>query len=43
MLKNSPEPIKLTTVDPKAKEMIRDMKQYKDSARVNVRDTVGKD
>jgi hypothetical protein len=43
MLKNSPEPIKLTTVDPRAKEMIRDMKQYKDSTRVNVRDTVGKD
>lgn len=43
MLKNSPEPIKLTTVDPQAREMIRDMKQYKDSARVNVKDTIGKD
>ena len=43
MLKNSPEPIKLTTMDPKAKDMIRDMKSYKDYIRVNVRDTVGKD
>lgn len=43
MLKNSPEPIKLTTVDPKAKDMIRDIKQYNDSTRVNVKDTVGKD
>jgi hypothetical protein len=43
MLKNSPEPIKLTTVDPKAKDMIRDIKPYKDSVRVNVKDTTGKD
>ena len=41
MLKNSPEPIKLTTIDPKAKEMIRNIKS--DSIRTNVRDTVGKD
>ena len=41
MLKNSPEPIKLTTVDPRAKEMIRNIKS--DSIRTNVRDTVGKD
>ena len=41
MLKNSPEPIKLTTIDPKAKEMIRDIKS--DSIRTNVRDTLGKD
>ena len=43
MLKNSPEPIKLTTVDPKAKDMIRDIKSYRDSTRVNIKDTVGKD
>jgi hypothetical protein len=43
MLKNSPEPIKLTAVDPRAKDMIRDTKPNKDSTRVNVRDTVGKD
>ena len=43
MLKNSPEPIKLTTVDPRAKEMIKDMKPYRDSARVNAKDTIGKD
>lgn len=42
MLKNFPESIKLTKLDPKAKEMIRDIKA--DSIRVNnVRDTVGKD
>lgn len=41
MLKNSPEPIKLTTVDPKAKEMIRNIKS--DSIRTNIRDTLGKD
>ncbi len=43
MLKNSPEPIKLTAIDPKAKDMIRDIKQYNDSTRVNAKDTVGKD
>jgi hypothetical protein len=43
MLKNSPEPIKLTAVDPRAKEMIRETKQYRDSARVNVKDTINKD
>jgi len=41
MLKNSPEPIKLTTVDPKAKDMIRDIRS--DSIRTNVKDTVGKE
>jgi hypothetical protein len=43
MLKNSTEPIKLTAVDPRAKEMIRETKPYRDSARVNVKDTVNKD
>jgi hypothetical protein len=43
MLKNSLEPIKLTAIDSRAKEMIKDMKSYKDSARVNGKDTIGKD
>jgi hypothetical protein len=43
MLKNSPEPIKLTAVDPRAKEMLKDTKQYRDSARINGKDTIGKD